>query len=319
MAGFPAKHHLRKVMKGIISNWAAKRAERMKPPTKKVAIIVPLPSPVLGADDKVSMRHLRAHLDHYDKFLLVPRGMEVEMPGFSVIDLDHKHFGSAANHNRMLYLPEFWELFSDYEFVLMYHLDALVFSDQLLDWCDKGYDFIGAPFIQCSDSPWVKVERVGNGGFALYRVPSVLKVLWNRYRQRPSKYYEDHHWKWIEMQRKILKPLRASVPQSLRGELTAPLRKTVKRLDHIEANELGNDSFWADEAARYLPGFKVAPFDEGLRFAFEVCPPLCLERNGGEMPFGCHAWARYDKTFWQGHLLTESDPQADAAIPVPTP
>lgn len=290
-------------MKSVIRYWAARRASSNRKPVKRVAIMVPLPSPALGPDDEISMRHLRAHLDHYDRFLLVPRGMKVDIQGFRVIELDHKHFGSAANHNRMLYLPEFWELFSDYEFALMYHLDALVFSDQLEEWCDKGYDFIGAPFIRCADSPWVKVERVGNGGFALYRVPSVLKVLWNRYRQRPLKYIEDRHWEWIELQKKLLKPVRAAVPQWLRGQLTDPLRNTVKRLDHIEANELNNDGFWADEAARYDPDFKVAPVEEGLRFAFEVCPRLCLERNGGEMPFGCHAWARYDRGFWESHLV----------------
>ena len=286
-------------MKSVIRCWATRRVSSIRKPVKRVAVMVPLPSPILGPDDEISMRHLRAHLDHYDKFLLVPRGMKVDIPDFRAIELDHKHFGSAANHNRMLYLPEFWELFSDYEFALMYHLDALVFSDQLKEWCDKGYDFIGAPFIRCADSPWVKVERVGNGGFALYRVPSVLKVLWNRYRQHPLKYFEDRHWKWIELQKKILKPVRAAVPQWLRGQLTDPLRNTVKRLDHIEANELNNDGFWADEAKRYLPEFKVAPVEDGLRFAFEVAPSMCLERNGGEMPFGCHAWARYDRNFWK--------------------
>lgn len=299
-------------MKPVIRRWAARQVSLIRKPVKRVAIMVPLPTPALSKDDEVSMRHLRAHLDHYDKFLLVPRGMKADIPGFNIIELDHKHFGSATNHNRMLYLPEFWQLFSDYEFTLMYHLDALVFSDQLEAWCDKGYDFIGAPFIQCADSPWVKVERVGNGGFALYRVPSVLKVLWNRYRLRPSKYYEDRHWKLIEMQRKILKPLRASVPKSLRGQFTNQLRNTVRRLDHIEANDTNNDCFWADEASRYHPDFKVAPFDEGLRFAFEVCPPLCLERNGGEMPFGCHAWARYDRGFWEARIMDKEQ----APLPV---
>jgi hypothetical protein len=290
-------------MRGIIRKWAAGRAGNIATPSKRVAIMVPLPSPVLSADDEVSMRHLRRHLDHYDKFLLVPRGMEIKLDGFSVIELDHKHFGSAANHNRMLYLVDFWEKFSDYEFMLMYHLDALVFSDQLREWCDKGYDYIGAPFMHCEDSPWVKKDRVGNGGFALYRIPSVLKVLWNRYAQRPSKYYEDHFWPLIEFQRNTLRPVRAAIPGWLRGRLTEPLRQTVKRFDHVEANEIGNDSFWSDEAQRYYPEFKVAPFDEGLRFAFEVCPDLCLVRNGGEMPFGCHAWARYNKSFWEPHLI----------------
>jgi hypothetical protein len=26
--------------------------------------------------------------------------------------------------------------------------------------------------------------------------------------------------------------------------------------------------------------------------------------NGGNMPFGCHAWERYDRRFWEPHLLS---------------
>ena len=299
------------MIRRIVQRWAAKRAATIKPPSRRAAVMVPLPTTVLSAEEEVSMLQLRAHLDHYDKFLLVPRGMKTSLAGFRVIELDRKHFGSAASHNRMLYLPEFWELFSDYDYALMYHLDALVFSDQLADWCRMGYDFIGAPFLNSPDSPWVREERVGNGGFALYHVPAVLKVLWNRYRMQPSKYFEDHFWKWIEWQRQVLKPVRAAAPRCLKHGRASSLRAIVKRLDHIEANELQNDCFWADEAKRYDPGFNVAPIEDGLRFAFEVVPSVCLERNGGNMPFGCHAWARYDKAFWMNKLGTETQRPAD--------
>jgi hypothetical protein len=290
-------------MKHAIQNWAAGNEAAIPRSSRKIAIMVPLPRPDLKKDEEISIRHLRAHLDHYDKFLLVPRGMKAGLPGFGRVELDRKHFGSAVNHNRMLYLPSFWMKFADYEHVLMYHLDSLVFSDQLTEWCDKGYDYIGAPFIRCGDSPWVREDRVGNGGFALYRVGSVLRVLWKRYRQRPSRFIEDHCWRWIELQKRMLKPVRSAIPQWMRGAVTDPLRRTVKRLDHTEAVNLGNDGFWADEAGGYLPEFKIAPLEEGLKFAFEVAPRVCFERNGGRMPFGCHAWTRYDRSFWEKHLI----------------
>jgi hypothetical protein len=40
-----------------------------------------------------------------------------------------------------------------------------------------------------------------------------------------------------------------------------------------------------------------------LRFAFEAAPRQCLEMNQGRLPFGCHAWGRYDREFWTPHLL----------------
>ena len=293
-------------MKWIIKKWVEKRAAEVRAPSKRVAIMVPLPSPQLREDEEVSMSHLRKHLDHYEKFLLVPQGMEVQMEGFRAVELDRRHFGSAANHNRMLYRTDFWEKFADYEYVLMYHLDALVFSDQLQDWCDQGLDYIGAPFLICSDAPWVRVERCGNGGFALYRVPSVLKVLWNRYLDDPWKYFEDHFWRFIEFQRKCLRPVRAAMPSWMKGRATASLRGQLKKMDHVEVNERGNDLFWSDKAKHYLPEFKVGSLEQGLAFAFEMEPRRCLERTGGRMPFGCHAWGRYDRAFWNEHRLEDA-------------
>jgi hypothetical protein len=84
----------------------------------------------------------------------------------------------------------------------------------------------------------------------------------------------------------------------------------VKRLDHIGSNEPGNGSFWSDEAALHDHLFKVVPFEESLCCAFEVCPSLCLERNGGEMPFGCHALALYLRGFREEGILKEGQQTA---------
>jgi len=70
-------------------------------------------------------------------------------------------------------------------------------------------------------------------------------------------------------------------------------------------NSRNNDVFWSDRAVRFLPEFKVASFEEGLRFAFEAAPRTCFEMNGRKMPFGCHAWARYDRSFWEPFLLPQ--------------
>lgn len=301
-------------MNPFVRAWAKSQLTRIKTPRKRVAVMVPLVASRLNDDEEISMRHLREFLDGYDKFLLVPEDLEVEMEGFTALRLDKKHFGSAANHNRMLYRTDFWEKFSDYEYVLMYHLDALVFSDQLEEWCGRGLDFIGAPFLRCPESPWVREERVGNGGFALYRVPSVLKVLWSRYIGDPSKFWEDRFWKERETLRGVLRPLRAAVPGWLKGKATSGLRGQLKKIDRTEVNERGNDLFWSDEAKRHWPEFKVGTLEEGLAFAFETQPSVSLERVGGRLPFGCHAWGRYDRGFWEKYLLTSSEPEGPSGM-----
>jgi hypothetical protein len=154
----------------------------------------------------------------------------------------------------------------------------------------------------------VREERVGNGGFALYRVPSVLKVLWSRYIGDPSKYWEDHFWREREKMRSVLRPVRAAVPGWLKGKATSGLRDQLKKIDRTEVNERGNDLFWSDEAKKHWPSFKVGTLEEGLAFAFETQPSVSLERMGGKLPFGCHAWGRYDRGFWEKYLLSSSDP-----------
>lgn len=279
--------------------------------------MVPLPSVDLSPDELVSMAQLRKYLDGYDKYLLAPENLSVNIDGFKVTPLDCKHFGSAANHNRMLYRTDFWQKFSSYEFVLMYHLDALVFSDQLKEWCGRGIDFIGAPFLVCDSSPWAKEERVGNGGFALYRVPAILEVLWRRYAADPAKYWEDHYWKLLQFQAAMLRPLRAAVPKWLKGAVTAPLRQQLQKMDHIEVNERGNDLFWSYEATKYVPEFRIGTVEEGLAFAFETEPAACFQRTYGKLPFGCHAWGRYDREFWEQRLhSTEDDSSEEERLPI---
>lgn len=48
--------------------------------------------------------------------------------------------------------------------------------------------------------------------------------------------------------------------------------------------------------------FKIAPVSIALEFAFEKQVKDCFERNHNHLPFGCHAWERYDIGFWKPHI-----------------
>jgi len=266
------------------------------PVPREVAVVVPLSNrPDLTPDEKISLRHLTHFLGSYDKYMVIPKALKVDYPGFENKRFNNRFFGSAEAHKRLLFSPGFYDAFSNYKYILMYHLDALVFSDQLMEWCDTDLDYIGAPFIKCDDSPWVKVPRVGNGGFSLRKIDSFLNVL------NSSKYTIDPNEYWEKFC--------ASKP-AYSQYLNFP-RKYLKRLTsfngvrwHLWRQWKSNDDyFWADHAKHYYGGFTVAPFDVGVRFAFEVAPRHCFELNGGKLPFGCHAWARYDRNFWEPYLL----------------
>ena len=68
----------------------------MAPPSKRVAIVVPLSSrPGFTDDERTSFRHLKQHLSGYDTFIIAPEGMEVEDTGYEVLRFDNKFFGSG--------------------------------------------------------------------------------------------------------------------------------------------------------------------------------------------------------------------------------
>jgi hypothetical protein len=261
-----------------------------------VAIVVPLSSrPGLTPDEEISLRHLRRYLGHYDRFLIAPPALPVNLPDFKVKRFGREFFGSVAAHNQLLFSPAFYESFADYQYILIYHLDSLAFSDQLLQWCETGLDYIGAPWLKCPEYPWITEPKVGNGGFTLMKVESVLRVLHSR---RPSVDAAEYWRRFC-----------ADHPQKSVQLVNWP-RKYLKRLpvfNHVgwETKRFtsNNDGFWADRATHYYPPFKVASVEQGLRFAFEAPPRLCFELNHRQLPFGCHAWMKFDRAFWEPYLL----------------
>jgi hypothetical protein len=283
---------------------------RVMPPTlpestKLVAVVVPLSSrPTLMPDEQISLLHALHYFRRYDKYLVAPRRPAFEPSVFRTRLFPRKFFGSVAAHARLLTAPSFYEAFVDYKYILLYHLDSLVLSDQLEPWCQTDLDYIGAPWIHCPDSPWVKEERVGNLGFTLMKVQSFLKVLHSTKRSvDPDQYWQEHygskpkHIQYLNLPKKFLK--RLPMFNSSRWHMHRWLQGSSAA-----------DIFWSDEARRYDPGFRIADVPTGLRFAFEVSPRISFERNHRQLPFGCHAWARYDRAFWEPYLLKATPEEA---------
>jgi hypothetical protein len=168
-------------------------------------------------------------------------------------------------YSRLLLSRELYERFGAYEYVLLHQLDALVLRDELADWCARGLDYVGAPWFPTADVDFVNEPAVGNGGFSLRRVDAFLEVL-----SVPGVEREAARW--------------------VKGKSRSPFEKH-------------EDLFWSFEAARYRPEFRIASVEEALGFAFEVEPRRAFELAGRRLPFGAHAWARYDRAFWEPYLL----------------
>ena len=134
-------------------------------------------------------------------------------------------------------------------------------------------------------------------GFSLLKIESFLRVFYStRYTLSPGEYWE----KYFAGKSRIVRLL--NLP-----------RRLVKRMHrfngarwYLYRHRSLSDIFWSDHAVHYYPDFKVAPFEVGLRFSFEVAPRICFRLNNYQLPFACHAWTVYDREFWEPYLLPES-------------
>jgi len=266
-----------------------------------VAVVIPISNRAeLLPDERISLNHAEHYLGKYDKYIVAPKSLKVNFPGFEVRRFGDMYFGSAVANTRLMLSAKFYESFSDYDYILIYQLDALVFSDQLIEWCNSGFDYIGSPWLKVPDSPWVDVPRVGNGGFSLRKIQSFLRVIYSdRHTVDPESYWAAYCEGKLEITRYL----------SLHKKYSKHLlrfngaRREMLRWHLREDGRKNEDYFWSDEATKYYPEFKIPPVEVGLRFSFEVAPRHCFDLNNRQLPFGCHAWPRYDREFWEPYLL----------------
>ncbi len=263
-----------------------------------MAIAVPLSNRAeLTPDEQISLNHLVRFLGQYDKYVVIPNSLRIHISSFDVKRFPEKFFGSVSAHTRLMLSSVFYDAFSMYKYILVYHPDALVFSDQLRQWCETDMDFIAPPWITRSpEGKPIGFSRCGNGGFSLRKVQSFLRVI----RAKEQLVSGDKAWGILcarrpRWHRILLQPV-----------------KYWLRLKHIDRCQWvrflfyrNEDRFWSDKAKLFYPNFQISPVDLSLRFAFDDEPRYCFEKNEHILPFGCHGWNKYDRAFWEPYLIRQ--------------
>lgn len=260
---------------------------------KKVAIVIPTHKSGLNTDDLISLRHLKKYLYKYDKFFVIPEKVNeknFKQKNASFIKFPNHFFSSWRGYNELLLQEDFYKKFEDYEYILIYQLDVLVFSNELLLWCKKGYDFVAAPWfrpvIGSLSNKKGSPASGGNGGFSLRKVSSAIQVLKSVKSEIKRNSSNPHIRKlWF---------IKALIQGKTHGRwLNSP----------ADNYPFAEDGFWSIEAPKYLSSYTVPSFREALKFAFERFPEKCFKLNGNKLPFGVHAWKKYDEKFWKPFIL----------------
>ncbi|TCD07731.1 hypothetical protein EZ449_14455 [Pedobacter frigidisoli] len=241
-----------------------------------VSIIIPVYKRVPDADEVLSLRQCQKILNHYKIYFVAPKSLDcTEYINISnsdlaqVIRFDDFYFQDITGYNNLMLSPIFYKTFIKYRYILIHQLDAFVFKDDLLYWCKQKYDFIGAPNLPHQNRP------------------GELQFLKN-YR---------HLFSALRITRKI----------SNVGNGGLSLRKTrscyllVRFLKHRVKkwginNEDGFFKYWGNILH---PLFNLPDDDIAIRFAVELEPEKSLKKLNNQLPFGCHAFRKYEWSVWK--------------------
>lgn len=128
------------------------------------------------------MQCVRVLGQKYDIYLVAPYNLDLSpytslCSGyrFKVKRLAKGFFEGLDGYNQLCKRWEFYDSFSDYNYMLIYQLDCWIFNDNIEYFTSLGYDFIGAPWITIKDNQITSVE-CGNGGFSLRKIEKLRDV-----------------------------------------------------------------------------------------------------------------------------------------------
>jgi len=259
--------------------------------TSSPVVVIPFYQAKLSKSELFSFVHNTKLLAKFRIVAVCPPTIEKSLkkilldlyPGIEFELFDETFFGSIAGYNRLLKSTEFYRRFAKHEYLLLAQTDALVLADELEQWCTTQYSYIGAPWFEGFTQPTkpLRLMGVGNGGFSLRRVQDFIDCL------------TDNCY---------LPNLLANAPTSI---LDFPGYLRFIKHHYLFAwskgvlqTRINEDVFWGLLIPKRYPKFKVAPIEKAYEFAFDAEPRYLFELNHRKLPFGCHAWQRYDENFW---------------------
>lgn len=252
----------------------------------QVGVIIPVYKEYLTPLEEISFRQICKMLSAYPLIIVHPQKLDPSFlidyqPSILFETFDDRYFDGLSGYNRMMLSIEFYQRFANYKYILIAQLDSFIFKNNLNDFCQHNYDYIGAPwikkwiyhtlpvacFVNCKKALYKVLGKpcsqqlygkIGNGGLSLRKVQSHITAL-EQHKERRDYY-----------------------------------------LLHFDDSSFYNeDVFFAME----VPEFNFPPLGTALAFSFERSPQYCYKLTNNQLPFGCHDWwHRRRISFWKDFI-----------------
>ena len=172
-------------------------------------IVVPVYHNVPDELEQLSLKQLDKIVLDIDICLIGPDDINYEEYSklfsndrIQIKNFNKEYFKSQQSYSTLCLEYDFYNSFSQYEYMMMYQTDCWIFRNEIKKFCEMGYDYIGGP-IYSSGSHWPGFNNcsrpiVGNGGLSLRKIYTMKKLtdkngyLYNKYKDEwYSVEYED--------------------------------------------------------------------------------------------------------------------------------
>lgn len=255
----------------------------------KYAIVVPVYKQNLTEFEEIALNQCFKVFQGCSIIAIKPEKLLLSEHRFSrSVYFDDSYFESVFGYNKLMLSASFYTQFNEYDYILIYQLDAFAFSNQMDFWCSKGYDYIGAPWLYKhnhysqfktfkehlrsyfhrrynllgkSGQPALDKQlnnQVGNGGFSLRKIETFINIC-QVYKTQISEY------------------------------------------EQFENSIFNEDIFFSIELNRRKRIVKIPSYKEAINFAIETEPEKAFKLNGDKCPFGCHGWEK-NINFWRPYF-----------------
>jgi hypothetical protein len=192
-----------------------------------------------------------------------------------------RYFKDISGYNQLLLSKTFYSAFALFDYILIHQADVYLFKDELGLWCEKGYDYIGAP--------WFRPDQLGTDNFS--RLWKKTKLIFKKNKLYGSRYNKVGNGGLSLRKVKSAMDVLSRTPPHL-----------LKKYMNSDGKEFNEDIFWSLEAPLIQPNFKIPSLKTALNFAVEFQPKEAFEYINRKLPFGCHAPLVHDRDFWKEYI-----------------
>lgn len=225
---------------------------------------------VLAAHDVAFVKPQSLDVSNLPHLLGLPQSWTIEsFPDY--------FFAGRKGYNRLMMSADLYERFLAWDYMLVVQADVLIFDDQLMDWCLRGYDYVGAP--------WLPDARAVTGFYPLHRLAWGARKAWAKlsggFHTTNLKYHVGNGGFSL---RRI----------ATMHDIASKHRDDIERiLSQKKGPEGFEDVFWSVTAPKLAQdNYAVAPWREALLFSVESHPDLAMHYTQSQLPFGTHAFGR---------------------------